>query len=135
MHLSNSPELFYLVLTAAITGLIWPSYIVNRILELGLWPALKNPAPDGPPAAPWARRAMKAHSNALENLAIFAPLALCVHVLEVSSDATAMAAAIFFWSRVGHLAVYVIGVPVARTLLFAVGFACQVALFLALIGG
>ena len=134
MNLAASPELFYLVLTAALTGLIWPSYIVNRIIEMGLWAALRNPAPDGPPAAPWAARAMKAHRNALENLTVFAPLALSVHVLDVSSEATALAAAVFFWSRVGHLGVYLLGIPVARTLLFAVGFASQAVLFLALVG-
>jgi len=133
MKMIDSPELFYLVLTAGLTGIIWVPYILNRIVEMGLWPALKNPEPDDQPGAKWAFRAMSAHRNAIENLVVFAPLAVCVHVLGVSTSATVMASTLFFFSRLAHLVVYLLGIPLARTLVFAVGFLCQATLFVHLI--
>ena len=46
---------------------------------------------------------------------------------------TNVAAAVFFWARLGHFLVYTFGVPVLRTGLFAVGVVCQVTLALAVI--
>jgi len=39
---------------------------------------------------------------------------------------------VYFWSRVAHLIVYTIGLPVFRTLAFTVGFFAQVVLVLAI---
>ena len=135
MKITDSPELFYLILTTALTGIIWIPYILNRIVEMGLWSALKNPQPDDHPEAQWAFRAMNAHRNAIENLMIFAPLAVAVHVLDLSTQTTAFASMLFFVSRLIHLVVYTLGIPLVRTLSFAVGFLCQTALFVQLISG
>ena len=35
MHATMTPELYWLVLTSAMTGLLWVPYIVNRVIELG----------------------------------------------------------------------------------------------------
>lgn len=134
MNVSTSPEIFYLVLTTGLTAVIWVPYIVNRIVESGLWTALQNPNPDDQPAAKWAYRAMSAHRNAIENLVIFAPLALAVHILGMSTEATALASMIFFFARLGHLLVYTFGVPLLRTMFFFAGFVCQAVLFIGLIG-
>lgn len=37
-------ELFLLMLTALITALFWVPYIGDRIVELGAWHTLQNPA-------------------------------------------------------------------------------------------
>lgn len=130
----QAPEITYLTWTAVLTGVIWMPYIVNRIIELGPWPALRNPDPDGRPKAPWAVRAEAAHRNAVENLVVFAPLAIAVHVTGASTETTALAAMVFFWARLAHLVIYVVGVPVARTLAFFVGFLCQMTMAAALLG-
>jgi uncharacterized MAPEG superfamily protein len=39
---------------------------------------------------------------------------------------------VYFWARVAHLIVYTLGLPVFRTLAFAVGFAAQAVLALAI---
>ena len=83
--------------------------------------------------ADWARRAAAAHTNAVENLVVFAPLAIAVHLLGVGSELTATAAAYFFL-RVAHYVVYMLAVPVLRTLLFAGGVACRVTLAVAVLG-
>jgi uncharacterized MAPEG superfamily protein len=123
-------EILYTTLSAGLTGVLWVPIIVNRLREMGPWRALKNPQPDVRPDADWAYRLASAHRNAIENLVVFAPLALSVHALGRSSGGTAVAAAIFFWSRVAHALIYTFGVPLLRTIAFAVGFGAQVFLLL-----
>ena len=129
-----SAEMHYLVLTALFTGVMWIPIILNRIVEMGPWPALKNPQPDVRPEADWAYRLANAHRNALENLAVFAPLALSVHVLGVATPATATASAVFFVTRVAHAFIYTFGIPLLRTIAFFTGFICQVLLAAHLLG-
>lgn len=121
-----SPEILYTTLTALFTGLIWVPIIVNRLAEMGPWKALKNPEPDVRPHADWAYRMAHAHRNAVENLVVFAPLAIIVHVLQLGTAGTAKAAGIFFIARVAHAVIYTFGVPLLRTIAFFVGFLCQV---------
>lgn len=125
-----TPELRYTVLSAALTGCLWMPIIVNRLREIGMWKALRNPEPDTRPHAAWAYRLANAHRNAIENLVVFAPLAVCVHLLNMSTAATAMAAALYFWSRVAHALIYTLGIPVLRTIAFLVGFGAQVTMLL-----
>lgn len=127
-------ELTYTALAAAFTGLLWTPIVFNRFLEIGVWKALQNPEPDLQPRARWAYRLANAHRNAIENLVVFAPLALAVHIAGLGAPATALACAVFFWSRVAHALVYALGVPVARTLAFLAGFGAQAYLALRLFG-
>ena len=129
-----SPELTYTALSAGLTGVLWMPIIVNRLAEMGVWKALKNPEPDVRPQAAWAYRLANAHRNAIENLAVFAPLALAVHILGVGTGATAAAAALFFWSRLAHVFIYTFGVPLLRTLAFIVGFGAEMVLLLRVLG-
>ena len=123
-------ELFWLTLTVVLTGLLWVPYVLNRILVRGLFGAMANPSRTDKPQADWATRLMFAHDNAIENLIIFAPLVLILGQLDYSSKSTAIACAVYFWSRVAHTIIYALGVPILRTLTFVVGFAAQVTLVL-----
>ena len=38
----------------------------------------------------------------------------------VSNDQTLLGMTLFFWGRIGHLLVYIVGIPYLRTLAFAV---------------
>ena len=129
-----SKELYWLTLTAAMTGLIWVPYILDRIMVRGLMPTLANPSPTDTPQSAWAQRMMAAHTNAIENLVVFAPLVLAVQALNIHTAATAFACALYFWSRLAHLVVYTIGIPGLRTLSFAGGFVGQAILVLAIFG-
>jgi uncharacterized MAPEG superfamily protein len=127
-----SKELFWLVLTVAMTGLFWLPYILDRILVRGLMGAMANPSPGDKPQSAWARRMMAAHTNAVENLVIFAPLVLAAQDLSIATPTTAFACALYFWSRLAHIVVYTLGIPVLRTLAFAGGFVAQALLVLAI---
>jgi uncharacterized MAPEG superfamily protein len=127
-----SRELFWLTLTVAMTALIWVPYILDRAMVRGLAGSMANPSPGDAPQSAWAQRMMAAHVNAVENLVIFAPLVLIAGDLNISSAATAFACALYFWSRLAHLVVYTLGIPVARTLAFTGGFVAQAILVLAI---
>jgi uncharacterized MAPEG superfamily protein len=75
---------------------------------------------------------MAAHTNAVENRVIFAPLVLASQQLSIATPTTAFACALYFWSRLAHVAVYTLGIPVLRTLAFAGGFVAQALLVLAI---
>ena len=129
----NHPELFWLVASVLLTATLWIPYIVNRIREHGLWPALRNPDHDERPEAPWADRLMWAHANAVENLVVFAPLVIAVVVLDASGPTTAAAAAVYFFARLAHAVIYTAGVPLLRTVAFLTGWGAQVTLAVAIL--
>jgi uncharacterized MAPEG superfamily protein len=125
-------ELFWLTLTVILTGLLWVPYVINRSQVRGLSGAMANPSRNDKPHAEWATRLMFAHDNAVENLIIFAPLVLILAQIDYSTTWTVYACVVYFWSRVAHLIVYTLGLPVFRTLAFTVGFFAQLVLALAI---
>lgn len=129
-----SQELFWLTLTALMTCLFWVPYVLNRMAVRGLMGTMANPSANDAPLSAWADRSMAAHRNAVENLVVFAPLALAVHIMNMGSALTGWACAVFFFARLVHYLVYAAGIPVLRTLAFAVGWVVQVILALRLLG-
>jgi uncharacterized MAPEG superfamily protein len=127
-------ELLWLTLTIILTGLMWVPYILDRAKVRGLMGCMANPSRNDKAQSAWAQRLYFAHSNAVENLIIFAPLVLILDAQGHSTDGTVIACAVYFWSRLVHAIVYTMGVPVVRTLAFAVGFLAQAALVLAVFG-
>ena len=120
-------ELLYLTCVAALTGLLWVPYILDRLAVRGLGDAVGYP--DNPkPQSPWAQRLMKAHANAVENLVIFAALVLTAHAAGITNGVIATAAVVYFWTRLVHAVAYTFAVPWVRTLAFAVGFFAQAAI-------
>jgi uncharacterized MAPEG superfamily protein len=124
-------ELFWLTLTIAMTGLFWVPYILDRASVRGLSGAMGNPSPSDAPQSAWAQRMMAAHTNAVENLVLFAPLVLILQDLKISNDTTVLACAVYFWARLAHYLIYTFGIPVARTLAFTVAWLATAVLVLA----
>jgi uncharacterized MAPEG superfamily protein len=129
-----SRELMWLTLTVILTGLLWVPYILDRIAVRGLMGAMANPTPNAKPQSAWAMRLYFSHTNAVENLVLFATLVLILDAVHHSTQSTVIACAVYFWARVAHAIIYALGIPVLRTLTFAVGFAAQVVLVLAIFG-
>lgn len=132
--MKSAPELYWLTATALMTALFWIPYILQLILQQGVIDAFWDPFHETPHKAKWAQRAKRAHTNAVENLAVFAPLALVVHVLALGTPLTATACAVYFFARAAHFVAYTLAVPLVRTLLFLVGFGCQMLLAARLFG-
>jgi uncharacterized MAPEG superfamily protein len=121
------PELLYLVCVTLLTALMWLPYILDRMAVRGIVDTVGYP--DNPkPQSGWAKRMMAAHSNAIENLVIFAALVLAANAAGVSNGTTVFASALYFWARVGHFIAYTFAWPWVRTLAFALGFVAQIIL-------
>ena len=129
-----TPELMWLTLTALMTALFWVPYILDRIAVRGLMGAMANPSENDKPQSEWAERAKKAHHNAVENLVVFAPLVIISNMVGMSSPQIALAALVFFVARLAHFFIFLFGIPVLRTLSFAVGWVATLYVALILLG-
>jgi uncharacterized MAPEG superfamily protein len=128
-----TPELLYLVWSAALTVVLVVVAAAGATLQVGL-PALAGNREGLPEFTGWAGRAQRAHRNMLENLVLFAILVLVAHVTQRTSGTTLLGAQLFFWGRVAHAALYIAGVPWARTAAFAVSVIGLLLIFSQLIG-
>ncbi len=119
-----TPELKYLVYVTVLTALLWIPYVLNRMAVRGIADTVGYPE-NPKPAAKWAQRLQAAHSNAVENLVVFATLVLVAHAAGVSNETTVFACCLYFWARLGHAVVYTLGLPWLRTLTWTAGFVGQ----------
>jgi uncharacterized MAPEG superfamily protein len=66
-------------------------------------------------------RMQRLTANMQENLVLFAAVVLVATAGGATNEATALAATIFFYARVGHAIVYAAGWPMIRPLFYFVG--------------
>jgi uncharacterized MAPEG superfamily protein len=114
---------------------MWVPYVVGRMTTHGVMKAIGAPGPDYPVDAPWADRARRAHLNAIENLAVFAPLVLVAAIIEISTRVTVLSAQIYVAARLAHYIIYVAGIPVVRTIAFLAGAFATIAIAMDLLAG
>lgn len=134
MNSTTNPELYWTALTALMTSLLWAPHILQRIIEMKPYAAFRDPKHDVDTQAPWAQRAIRAHTNAVENLVIFGLGAVMVHILEVGTALTAQVAMIYFFARAAHYGIYVMALPWLRTPVYFVALACQLIMVLTALG-
>ena len=118
-------ELYWLVLSILFTAVLWIPYIINRLMEQGILKGFWDPDGETSTKVAWAKRLMSAHVNAVENLVIFAPLVIIVHILGMNTNLTATAAILYFFSRFAHAILFTLRVPVLRIISFLGGFSAQ----------
>ena len=122
-------ELTMLTWVAALNAVMWMPYIINTIMVRGLMDAVGYP--EEPKAlSGWAAKMKAAHYNAVENLVVFATVVLVANAAGISNETTVLACNVYFWARVVHLLSYTMAIPWVRTLSFAVGWVCQIAIIL-----
>jgi uncharacterized MAPEG superfamily protein len=117
-------ELYYLLFTVILTGILWIPVVIGYVTTRGpLKPSDYKVASTAPLPA-WVNRANRAHVNAVENLATFAPVVLIAHAAGVSTGVTVAAAAVYFYARTAHAVVHISGFSQfsARTVLFTIGW-------------
>lgn len=66
-------------------------------------------------------RAQRAVRNHIEGMMMFVPLVLVAHLIDLSTTLTVWGAGLFLGARALFVALYLAGVPVVRTLVWAVG--------------
>ena len=65
-------------------------------------------------------RTDRAAKNMLENMVLFTALALVATVGGVADPHVELGARIFYWARLAYIPIYMIGIPVARTGVWAI---------------
>ena len=128
-----TPDLTYLAYTAVLTAILWVPYIAGMVVSTGMITAASYRDPTLPELPAWVKRCNRAHLNAVESIAPFAVLVLIAHVTGMANESTAFWAMVFFYARVAHAVVYWLGIPFARTLIFAVGLIATLAIFYELV--
>ena len=118
-----SSELYWLTLNVVLTAFMVTPYALYRLKKLGgIINVFKSPLPgDSPFDEDWAHRAYRAHMNAFEGIALFAPLAIAVHVSGLSNEITAIACATYFWARLVYAPLYYFDVPYFKTTAWMIG--------------
>jgi uncharacterized MAPEG superfamily protein len=117
-------ELFYLLLTAILTALLWIPVVIGYVISRGLLkPATYKVAPTSP-LPDWVNRANRAHLNAVENFAPFAAVVLIAQATGVSTAVTADCAVVYFYARLVHALIHIsgFGLLMARTVVFSVAW-------------
>ena len=86
-----------------------------------------------PPLTGFAGRATRAHWNMLESLPLFVVLVLVARIAGKTNAATLTGCELFFWGRLAHWLIYLIGIPWLRTLAWVVSVIGLVTIFLQLV--
>jgi uncharacterized MAPEG superfamily protein len=81
----------------------------------------------------FAGRATRAHRNMMESLPLFIALVLIAQIAGRTNGATLLGAQLFFWGRLAHWIIYLIGIPWLRTLAWVVSVIGMVMIFLELV--
>ncbi|WP_372370200.1 MAPEG family protein [Candidatus Uabimicrobium sp. HlEnr_7] len=116
--------LYYLALSGVLTILLWVPYISGRLFLWGL-PAFltnypnKNYPIEQPQPTLWMERAQRAHLNMVETMPAFIAVVLAAAFMSQSNPEVAATvgtwAKIFFFARLLHPIVFILGVPFLRT--------------------
>jgi uncharacterized MAPEG superfamily protein len=117
-------ELFYLLFTALLTGVLWIPVVIGYVSSRGsLKPADYKVAPASP-LPNWVNRANRTHTNAVENLVPFATVVLIANAAGVSTSITVMSAAVYFYARAAHAVIHISGFSLfrARTVVFTIAW-------------
>lgn len=120
----------YLLLSGVLTLLLWTPYIVARLFVWGPFTFLNNYPQDFPKEKPeqplWAERAQRAHLNMVETMPAFIAVVIGASFLvnEANQSLAAIASwcAVFFWARVAHAVVYILGIPFLRTPVYLISW-------------
>jgi uncharacterized MAPEG superfamily protein len=124
-----STDLKYLALTALLTASLWIPYVIAQVTTNGPPKPENYRDPEKRPMPLWGKRADRAHLNAVETFAPFAALVIVAHVAGKANAMTAFWATCYFWLRLAHAVVYLIGIPLIRTILFTLGYVAIVGIF------
>lgn len=127
-----STDLKYLAFTAILTASLWIPYVVAQVRTNGPLKPENYLDPTQRPLPAWGKRADRTYINAVETFAPFAALVIVAH-LAGKAEATAFWAICYFWLRLAHAVVYLLGIPYVRTVIFTLGYVAIVGIFLEVI--
>jgi uncharacterized MAPEG superfamily protein len=116
-----TPDLWILLSLALLTEILTlPPLIARGSVPGGIRWIFYNRDTELQGVAPWGGRAVRAHDNLADNLAMYAVVIGLAHVTGATNDMTAIAGETLLAARVLHAVVYIAGIPYLRTAVFAV---------------
>lgn len=124
----------FLALSGLLTVLLWTPYIVARLFVWGLPTFLHNYPENFPVDQPqpplWAERAKRAHLNMVETMPAFVAVIVAAALVGDADAAPTVNqwAAIFFFARIAHAIVYILGIPGLRTPVYLISWAAILAI-------
>ena len=86
------------------------------------------------PATGFHARMLRVVDNHREGITMFAPLVLIAAAANIHNHWTVLGSQLFFYSRLVHAVLYVLGVPLVRPLAWALGLAGTIIVLLAILG-
>jgi uncharacterized MAPEG superfamily protein len=124
MEARMTTELFYLLFTAILTGVLWIPVVIGYVLSRGPLKPSDYKVASTAPLPDWVNRANRAHMNAVENFATFATVVLIAHAVGMSTSITENCAAVYFYARAAHAVIHIsgFGLFMARTVIFTVAW-------------
>lgn len=126
-------ELTMLAYAAALLFVLVFIQVLVGVRSQGLIP-LANSRDELPPPSVFQARVKRVVDNHREGLTIMAPLILIAAITQSTNATTALGAQLFFYSRVVHAGLYLVGAPLIRPLVWSVGVVGTVMVFAALMG-
>jgi len=124
-----STDLKYLALTAILTATLWIPYVVAQVKTNGPLKPENYIDPTPRPLPDWGKRANRTYVNAVETFAPFAALVIVAHLAGKANAMTAFWATCYFWLRLAHAVVFLLGLPLIRTVLFTLGYIAVAGIF------
>jgi uncharacterized MAPEG superfamily protein len=124
-----STDLKYLALTAILTATLWIPYVVAQVKTNGPLKPENYVDPTPRPLPDWGKRANRTYVNAVETFAPFAALVIVAHLAGKANAMTAFWATSYFWLRLAHAGVFLLGLPLVRTVLFTLGYIAVAGIF------
>jgi uncharacterized MAPEG superfamily protein len=117
-------ELYYLLLTAVLTGILWVPVVIGMVMSRGTLRPIDYKVAPTSPLPDWVNRANRAHLNAVETFATFAAVVLIGKAVGVSTVVTQVAVMVYFYARVAHALLQISGFShfMARTVVFTISW-------------
>jgi uncharacterized MAPEG superfamily protein len=114
-----TPDLKFLVWSVALTFVEMLVAVLAAQGQVGIG-VLAGNRDELRPLTGLAGRAQRAHRNMLESLPLFIALVLVAHIAGKANGTTVTGCELFFWGRLAHWLIYLVGIPWLRTLAWVV---------------
>lgn len=118
------PLAYWCVLIAALLP-----YALGKYAKLGVPSDNRYPREDYENFPPRNRRAYAAHQNALESFPFFAVAVVIALTMGAPVYTVNLLAVLYILLRIAHALLYIFNKPMARSMIFAVAMAVNVAIF------
>lgn len=127
MNLQDSAILLYCVAAAA--ALVYLPFLVVGYARVSVGYDMGAPRAIFDKLPPYGQRATWAHQNSFESFMLFAAAALMAYVTGQDSSLAIGAAIAYIIARLFYSLFYIFNIPLARSLMFAIGSLCIATLF------